>query len=169
MGQSAMQDDTAKKVRRSKAGNNPPPVRLGMLEGFIGFRLRRAHNRLSRRIYPKMQKSGLHAGEFSALALIAENPGLSQGELALVMGLDKAMIVQLIDKLEKAEWVQRQQAEADRRRNNLHVTPEGYAALKHMHRRFEGYEAALRAALAPQEVDTLLKLLDKVAAAADPR
>jgi len=91
--------------------------------------------------------------------LIAESPGLSQGELALVMGL------QLI----KSGWVQHQGAEDERRRNNLHVTPEGHAALKHMVNASRATRPLCARRCRRKRSIPCSNRWTKVAAAADPR
>jgi len=94
--------------------------------------------------------------------MLQANPGLSQIELADEVGLDKAMIVVILDELERLGFARRERAAEDRRRNLLFVTPQGEAALVRWMDIARENERRVREAMTPQEFDVLSKLLDRV-------
>jgi DNA-binding MarR family transcriptional regulator len=135
---------------------------LGALQGLIGFRLRRIQNHLSRAFAERLAGWGVRPGSFSALALVAANPGISQTELSRDLGSDKASVVSLIDGLEGQGWAVRQRSAADRRRHALHVTPAGKKVLREMTAIALENEAPLHEVLSDAELVTLSEMLDRV-------
>ena len=141
---------------------------LGMLQDLIGFRLRRVQNHLARRVAEERRDRGrtdVRPGAFSALALIAANPGVSQILLAREVGLDKATVVAVLDNLEELGWAERRRSRQDRRRHALYATADGEAALLELHAAAATVEIQAQSALSPGERRRLFRLLDKVFAA----
>ena len=89
---------------------------LGRLSSFLGFRLRRVQNQLSRDFSARTRAWGLRQGMFSALEVIAANPDISQTNLSREVGLDKSVMVAMVDDLEARGWVKRTRSTNDRRR-----------------------------------------------------
>jgi DNA-binding MarR family transcriptional regulator len=137
-------------------------VDLGLLSDVIGFRLRRLQNHLSRGFNERLARKEVRPGVFSALALIAANPGLSQTALAREIGFDKATIVAIIDTLERLGWAERRQATTDRRRRELSITPLGAKSLTELQGVCLANEARIRGALSEGERADLFRLLDKI-------
>ena len=71
-------------------------VDLGILNDVIGFRIRRIQNHLSRSFGERVNRKEVKPGLFSAMALIAANPGLSQTTLSREIGFDKATVVAML-------------------------------------------------------------------------
>jgi len=141
---------------------NGETLGLGRLGDFVGFRLRRIQNQLSREFAGETQKYGLRHGEFSALAIIAANPGLSQMMLAREVGLDKSAAVSVIDDLERLGFAERRRLPADRRRHALYATPAGETALTAMFDKLKSVEHDALDALEPSELHVLNTLLDRI-------
>jgi DNA-binding MarR family transcriptional regulator len=137
-------------------------IKLGVLSDIITFRIRRIHNSLTRDFAKRLAREGVKPGYFSALALMAANPGVSQVSLAHAMGIDKAIMVALLDGLEKLGWAERLSTRQDRRRHSLHVTRKGEAALVKLRKIVAQNEAAAHAVLSLREQKELYRLLDKI-------
>ena len=135
---------------------------LGRLGDFVGFRLRRVQNQLSRKFASATVDMGLRSGLFSSLAIISANPGISQSELSAEVGLDKSVTVTIVDELEKYGWAERRRAPDDRRRHALFVTPEGNQQLDRLFARMEEVESAVLHQLTDAEHQTLNGLLDRM-------
>lgn len=135
---------------------------LGALGPLIGFRMRRIHTHMTRHFTARLGDQALKPGGFSALALIAANPGLSQQMLSEALGQDKATVVALLDELETRGWAERRRGVTDRRRHDLHVTGDGEVALKRMVAEATTNEQAVVSALPPEDFDTFLRLLDEL-------
>ena len=137
-------------------------VSLGRLGSFLGFRLRRVQNQLSRDFSAKTRDWGMRAGMFSALEIIASNPGVSQATLSEEVGLDKSAIVPLVDDLERRGWVTRTRSTTDRRRNHLDITDAGRDELDKLFAYLSETEEAGLAMLDDEERAIVSRALDKV-------
>lgn len=135
---------------------------LGVLAPLLGFRMRRIHNHLTRSFTERLGDLALRPGGFSALGLMAANPGMSQKMLSAELGQDKATVVALLDEMEGRGWAERRRAVTDRRRHHLYITKAGTVALARMTREASSNESRVVAALTPEESATLLGLLDKI-------
>jgi DNA-binding MarR family transcriptional regulator len=135
---------------------------LGRLGDFIGFRLRRVQNQLSRDFAAATAEQGLRSGLFSALSLIEANPGIAQSELSREVGLDKSVTVTIVDDLERGGWAVRTRSESDRRRHALHITEAGKAKLNELFKVLERTEDAALHTLSPAELHLLHELLDRL-------
>jgi DNA-binding MarR family transcriptional regulator len=141
---------------------------LGRLGDFLGFRLRRVQNQLSRDFAAATADHNLRSGLFSSLALIAANPGVSQNELSHEVGLDKSVTVTIVDDLEARGWASRKRSKSDRRRHALFATPAGEAELDALFAILEQTENEALHQLSPAELHLLSELLDRMYAACAP-
>ena len=92
----------------------------------LGFLLSRASGQVVRATNAALAEHGLRVRQYSVLALACESAtGLSQRELATVLGLDPSQVVLLVDELTTAGLVERQAPEADRRTRLVVATEEG--------------------------------------------
>jgi DNA-binding MarR family transcriptional regulator len=137
-------------------------LRLGRLGDFVGFRLRRIQNQLSREFAQVTDRYQLRQGLFSALAIISANPGLSQIMLAREVGLDKSMAVMVVDELEGRGWAERRRSTVDRRRHALFVTEAGEAWLAEMFQALEVVEHDVLDALGESDRAVLNAILDRI-------
>lgn len=153
-----------KNTRRSPA----PATKLGRLGDFIGFRLRRLQNQLSRDFAVAAKRQQPRSGLFSALAVIEANPGISQRDMAAEIGLDKSPAVLLVDDMEARGFAVRQPSEADRRRHALHITPAGVRWLDRSCRILRKTEATASRQLSARELLQLQRLLDRMYRACNP-
>jgi len=135
---------------------------LGRLGNYVGFRLRRVQNQLSRDFAAATADRGLRAGVFSSLALISANPGISQAELSREIAMDKSVTVTLIDELEKRGWAQRKRSPKDRRRHALFITDAGEQELDAIFAVVSETEDAVLHQLSPAELMLLSELLDRM-------
>lgn len=135
---------------------------LGVLTGVLGFRLRRIQNHLATNFSQLLAGRNLRPGEFSALALIAANPGISQIELAVEGGFDKTQLVTLLDDLEAWGWAARVRSTVDRRRHALHITPKGDQELAQLLALAQEAERPLSEALSGAELRNLFTSLDRI-------
>jgi DNA-binding MarR family transcriptional regulator len=137
-------------------------VKLGRLGEYVGFRLRRVQNQLSRDFVNATADRGLRSGLFSSLALISANPGISQSELSREIAMDKSVTVSLLDDLERRGWAARQRSTQDRRRHALYITPDGERELEEIFAVVSKTENAVLHQLSPAELMLLSELLDRM-------
>lgn len=135
---------------------------IGVLNDVMVFRLRRIRNHLTERFRAGQWRGGMKPGEFSALALVVANPGISQIDLARVSGFDQTSLVGIIDDLERRGWAGRAKDPGDRRRHCIYATAAGREALDQLMERALDNERDAREALTPDELATFMASLDKI-------
>jgi DNA-binding MarR family transcriptional regulator len=147
----------------TRAANRASTRKLdpGLMADRLSFRVRGLLSLLGERVIEAFAPYGLRAGSFTAMALIAANPGCSQIELAREGGLDKSLLVGILNDLEKHGYAVRARSPRDKRRSNLVLTPEGEKVMLQMYDSAMGTEKSLRESFTPQEMQALFALLER--------
>lgn len=101
---------------------------------------------------------------YGALREAAEPAPRNQAELAKVLGLDRTVMVYLVDDLEAAGLVERVPDPNDRRSKLIRATPAGVARLCELRQATAAAEAELLADLSPAEQELLHSILRRIAA-----
>lgn len=97
----------------------------------IGFLLSRASGLVARQAHAALAEHGLRVRQYSVLSLAADAPdGISQRDLAAVLGLDPSQVVLLVDELSAAGLVERRPAPTDRRTRLVVATAKGRRVLR---------------------------------------
>jgi len=153
----------AKQARkRVAAAADEPNVSIGRLEGMLRFRMKRLSKLLSDQFGQASSSYNLNSGELTALAIIEANPGVAQVVLSRQLNMDEAVIVAVVDALEKREWAERRRNPDDRRRHSLYITSKGKDALDDMCKLIRDAEDPLLEALAPEDRERLFAILDQI-------
>lgn len=95
------------------------------LRRFVGYNIRRAWLALRATRTPVLAEFGLRTVSFSALSMIADNPGIIQSRLAAALRMERSNIVVVIDELESRGLIARGRSAQDRRVYALRATPAG--------------------------------------------
>lgn len=137
------------------------------LERLIGYNLKRAYVILSTDFRRALGEDGFSPRDFSALSLIVQFEGITQSELARKLGIERSGLVAIIDHLEHRGFVLRQPVPGDRRVQALAPTETGKSAYFHAREVVRSHEAALLCHLSPNEIETLIGLLQKIRSIGD--
>ena len=135
---------------------------IGVLEDVLVFRLRRIRNYMTETFRAGGWRDGMRPGEFTTLALIVANPGISQIDLARVGGFDQTSLVAVMDDLERRKWAVRSKDPEDRRRHRIKPTRAGIKALDMLLDRALENEREARLALTDSELADFMAALDKI-------
>jgi MarR family transcriptional regulator, lower aerobic nicotinate degradation pathway regulator len=81
------------------------------------------------RLDAALAEVGLSPRMYQVLVSLDELGGLSQQQVADVVGVDRADMVRILDRLEAASYVVREPDTSDRRRHVLALTPAGHSAI----------------------------------------
>lgn len=98
----------------------------------IGFQLRIAQIAVYRAFTEMLAPLKLRPIHYAAMVVIEDNPGLKQQEASGALGVRNPNMVVLIRELEVRKFVVRRAVPGDARSYALHLSPQGYAALKQM-------------------------------------
>jgi DNA-binding MarR family transcriptional regulator len=95
----------------------------------LGFLLARVSAQVTRATNAALAEAGLRVRQYSVLALASDTPGgVTQRDLAQLLGLDPSQVVTLVDELAAAGLVSRSAPAADRRTRVVAATEAGRQA-----------------------------------------
>ena len=105
-----------------------PTVNTHALTDDVGFLLSRASGLFVRASNAVLASYGLRVRSYSVLLLASDaGDGISQRDLAGLLGLDPSQVVLLVDELAESGLVERRQSETDRRTKLVVATEAGRA------------------------------------------
>ncbi|ATP44605.1 MarR family transcriptional regulator [Pseudomonas kermanshahensis] len=132
------------------------------LNDLVGYALRRVQMKVFQHLVECLTPYDLRPAQFSALAIIAQNPGPTQAELAKALNIEPPQVVPLLNKLEEAGLALRVRSKADKRSYGLYLSKAGEKLLKTLYGVAEESDRAATANLDDDERRQLLALLRKV-------
>jgi DNA-binding MarR family transcriptional regulator len=138
-----------------------PELMFQELDGLLGYRLRRAQGAMHRDYMATVAGLMLTQKQTASLWLIQANPGVSQVSVAEALGMDRATMMSVTDRLEERGFVIRKRSTVDRRRQELYLTPVGQSILRKVKARITEHEQRVKALFKPDELEALLSALSK--------
>jgi MarR family transcriptional regulator, transcriptional regulator for hemolysin len=128
----------------------------------LGFLLKDASRRYSRRFEERAQALSLTLPQCRALLYLETNQGVSQKRLSELTELDPMSLVRILDRMEADGWVQRRFDPADRRAHTLWLTPRAKPVLDHIAQLIAETRAEALQGLSSEERSKLLELLERL-------
>ena len=139
-----------------------PSLMFEELDGLLGYRLRRAQGAMHRDFMAAVASLDLTQKQAATLWLINGNPGVAQVAVAAALGMDRATMMAIVDRLEDRRLVIRQRSSTDRRRQELYLTPAGQSALRKAKARIAKHEERFKSLFTAAELESLLTALQRL-------
>ncbi|EHK66615.1 MarR family winged helix-turn-helix transcriptional regulator [Achromobacter arsenitoxydans] len=139
-----------------------PGIQYGALDDLVGYAIRRAQILIYEDFLSALAPWDITPQRYSALTLIAANASLKLTDLARILGIARSGAVQLVNQLQDLGYVERQEAERDRRAYALAMTPDGRAALAAITAAVQDHDARISAKLGAADRRKLIALLGKL-------
>lgn len=139
------------------------------LDHSLGYALRRAQLSTYPAFSVAMGPFDIRPSQFTVLALIHSNPGLTQSAVCSALGIQKTNFVALLDKLEQRGLTERRKGAGDRRSSALHLTAAGELFFSRLEAAHQSMEKKLASRLGPKRTRELLAVLHEFAAKAPPQ
>lgn len=119
--------------------------------------------RLLRREFDRQIKSlGLTRAQWTALAALLRNDGLTQTELAFLLDMGRAPLGTLIDRLERDGWVSRKPDPEDRRANRVYITKKIKPLLPRLQELGEQVHNAAVSEIPADEIAHIIRTLSRI-------
>lgn len=141
-----------------KSATKPPYV----VDNQVGFLMRVAMQRHTA-IFMSQMTDKLTQTQFAVLAKLLEVGPCSQNHLGRLIYLDAATIKGVVDRLKLRRFITTQDDPNDRRRRAITLTDKGRAVAKNVIEHAAEITAATLAPLSPDEQETIVRLLKKLA------
>ena len=77
------------------------PIKLGVLNDHLGYFIRRLQIWVFQDFMRALARVDIRPAQYSVLVVVDANPGLSQSDIAEFLGIERARLVHLLDRLEK--------------------------------------------------------------------
>ncbi len=103
----------------------------------------------------QLRDLGLTEPQWRALGSVFRFPGIAQSQLAGLLGIGRAPVGKLVDRLESENLIERVQAPGDRRSKLLRVTAAGKPVASQIRRRYRKFQVQLLQGLDEQSVSEL--------------
>lgn len=139
-----------------------PGVDYGLLDELAGYALRRAQIRMTEAFDARLGGMGMTTQRFSALVLIASNPGLKQTELAAIMGIARSGALAIVEALSGQALIERRPVPNDARAQALFLTAHGETMLPQIIAQVREHDRELTQGFSPAEIETLKALLERI-------
>src|SRR5688572_11768338 len=138
-----------------------PDLMFEDLDSLLGYHLRRAQGAMHRHYVAAVADLNLTQKQTATLWLFSANPGVSQVSVAAALGMDRATMMQVTDRLEERELLIRKRSTVDRRRQELYLTPAGIKLLRRVKTRIAEHERQFKSLFSRAELESLLAALRK--------
>lgn len=138
-----------------------PELMFEELDGLLGYHMRRAQGAMHRDYMANVAGLDLTQKQTATLWLISANPGVSQVSVATALGMDRATMMGVTDRLDERGLVIRKRSSVDRRKQELYLTPSGITMLRKVKARIAEHEGRFKALFKPAELTALLSALRK--------
>jgi DNA-binding MarR family transcriptional regulator len=136
-----------------------PRTSLGGLDEFTGYVVRRAQIWMFQDFKRALKELDMTPAQFAVMKIVAANPGIAQARVAEVLCIERARLVQMLDRLEAPDLITRIRSTTDRRSHALHLTSAGVRMLERLEQRVEAHERNVVARLGAKGKSDLLRLL----------
>ena len=131
-----------------------------------GHLIRRVHQ-VSTAYFAEECGGDLTAVQYAALVAIGSHPGIDATRLSEVIYFDRSTIGDVLDRMEGKGWIVRESTANDRRLKLLRLSPAGQDVLKGVEPGIRRVQERLLAPLTSAEEKTLIRLLARIADAAE--
>jgi MarR family transcriptional regulator, lower aerobic nicotinate degradation pathway regulator len=138
------------------------------LQGTAFWLLGRATRLAQQLTQASLAEAGMRRGFYGVLASLEEFGPAAQADIGRRLAIDPSDIVDILNDLEHAGYLRREQDPADRRRNIVRMTPAGGRALEHFDAAIAAAEDTLLARFTPAERARLLRSLQRLAGPPEP-
>ncbi len=139
------------------------PIDMQGVEDQIGFVLRLAQLAVFKDVIETLSPFGLRPSDFSALRVIAANPGLKQQDIGRELGIKRPNLVGMVEELHNKKLVERRVVAGDRRSYALTLTKAGLDLLEQAEEAHRGHQARMREALGENDPIRFLACLRSLA------
>ena len=150
------------KARAEPVDSDPARVELGHLDRVLGYALRRAQIAVFNDFRKTFAEFEIRPTQYAVLSIIADQPGLRQGEVSKALGIKRTNFVAVLDELERRGLAERRPMANDRRSRALHLTATGAAVTERIRKINAVNEARLAGLLPPGEAALLIDLLRRL-------
>ena len=141
-------------------------IQLKVVEGAVGYHLRRALTVVLEDVGARMRTLGLKPRDFTVMSVIRANPGVNATRIADSLPMKRSNLSVLLVSLKKRGLVRRAAGEDFARSQSLFLTQQGVALLEEARRLHREHLGVIEGILGRSQMAQLIRLLRKLGASA---
>lgn len=130
------------------------------LENSLGFKINQTANKINNHFTKILQTFEIAPEQRATLEIIKYEKDVNQTKIANMLAKDKTTISRTLSTLENKGFITKLQI--DKRTNQIKLTDLGEKILKDSEDEVKIFRNILNSNLNPNEIDTIIKLLDKI-------
>lgn len=138
------------------------------IDDYLSYLLSRAGHVVYREFHATVHAAGLSSLEWRVLATLSDGDGLMIGDLAREVLTQQPTLTKLVQRMEKAGWVNRGADPMDARRTLVFETAQGRSAVSGLLQEAKRHEAQLLSGFGARDVTALKKILRALISRSDP-
>lgn len=135
---------------------------IGALDEIVGFHIRLAHGAVYRHFTETFADLHLTQKQVSVLWLIDDHPEIAQADISRRLQMDRVTVMAMVNVLQERGFVERRASKIDRRRQTLHMTETGHAALIAARACILDHEQWLKGRFTQTQTALLVELLRRI-------
>ena len=137
---------------------------MSVTEFLIGPRIKRISNALDRKRTLDLEDMDLTSSQGMVLGYLIRrrDESVCTGDIGRHFGLTNPTVSGILQRLESKGFITYEAAEGDRRKKRIRITDRATDCHQHIRARFLETEALLASAMSPEELTTLLELMDRM-------
>ncbi len=138
------------------------PEDLRQLYDRPGFLIRRCHQIVVSVFMRGCKEVGITPTQYALLYVLHCRPGVTQAEVAKILGLDRATIGSVVGRLAANGLIEKTASSADRRKHNLKLTDKGLKVCAQAQEAVKEVRDVILQPLAPEDREKFLDNLRKI-------
>ena len=146
--------------KKSKSGKKKDFSEVGTLD--LGQAITQTARTMRTALSHGLADSGLYAGQDGVVLILAEDDGLTPGQLASRLGVKAPTMTRTIGRMEAQGFVERRSDGSDARLTKVYLTATGHESVERIGRSVAKCERLALKDFSDKEVRTLIKLLKAV-------
>ena len=127
-----------------------------------GFLLTESARLLRKLIDRRLQPLGLSRAQWSILAILSNQEGLSQSQISAKLEIEKSTAGRLIDQVERSGWIERRRIPGDRRVWGIYLTDQARQLLVQVETVILRSRTEMLHSLSPEQQQHLSEILQTV-------
>jgi len=142
----------------------PTTLHIQQMEAFVGYWVRRLDNKIHTSFLAALGHEEITPARFTALSIIAANPGVRQVDLARALEVARPAALKVVNHLVELGLVETHPIPSDKRIGALALSERGQKKLAEYVRAVNEHEARVFDAVSAEELSALVLLLKKLLA-----
>jgi DNA-binding MarR family transcriptional regulator len=132
---------------------------LGGLDQLTGYVVRRAQVWIFQDFRRALSRFDITPAQFAVVKIVSANPGIVQVRVAEVLAIERARLVEMLDRLEGRGLIVRSRLPSDRRSHALRLTEAGARLLERLRPRLAEHEENVVARIGAEDKSALMRIL----------